>query len=44
MWTGTGAVGAAVGGMILFGDPAVAGRILPIGVIAIGIVWLALSE
>jgi quaternary ammonium compound-resistance protein SugE len=24
VWTGTGAVGAAVGGMILFGDPAVA--------------------
>jgi quaternary ammonium compound-resistance protein SugE len=44
VWTGTGAVGAAVGGMILFGDAAVAGRILPIGLIAIGIVWLALSE
>jgi hypothetical protein len=30
--------------MILFGDPAVAGRIMPIGLIAIGIVWPALSE
>ena len=44
VWTGTGAVGAAAGGMILFGEPAVAARILPIGLIAIGIVWLALSE
>ena len=44
VWTGTGAVGAAVGGMILFGEPAVAARILPIGLIAIGIMWLALSE
>ena len=26
VWTGTGAVGAAIGGMILFGDPAVASR------------------
>ena len=44
VWTGTGAVGAAVGGMILFGDPAVAGRIFPIGLIALGIVWLAVGE
>ena len=43
VWTGTGAVGAAVGGMLLFGDPAVASRIAPIGLIAIGIVWLALA-
>jgi quaternary ammonium compound-resistance protein SugE len=43
VWTGTGAVGAAVAGMILFGDPAVLGRILPIGLIAVGIVWLALA-
>ncbi len=44
VWTGTGAVGAAVGGMLLFGDPAVASRIAPIGLIALGIVWLALAE
>jgi quaternary ammonium compound-resistance protein SugE len=44
VWTGTGAVGGAVGGLIWFGDPAVAARILPIGLIVIGIVWLALSE
>lgn len=44
VWTGTGAVGAAIGGMLLFGDPAVASRVAPIGLIAIGIVWLALAE
>ena len=44
VWTGTGAVGAAVGGMIAFGEPAALSRILPIGLIAVGIVWLALAE
>jgi len=44
VWTGIGAVGAAVAGMVWFGDPAVAGRIVPIGLIAIGIVWLALGD
>jgi quaternary ammonium compound-resistance protein SugE len=43
VWTGTGAVGTAIGGMILFGDPAVAARIVPIGLIVVSIVWLALS-
>ena len=42
VWTGTGAIGAAIGGMVLFGDPAVAARMIPIGLIAVGIVWLAL--
>ena len=44
VWTGIGAVGAAVAGMLWLGDPAVAGRILPIGLIVTGIVWLALAE
>ena len=44
VWTGTGAVGDAIGGMILFGDPIVASRIVPIGLVAVGIVWLALGE
>lgn len=44
VWTGTGAVGAAVAGMVLLGEAATLGRILPIGLIAIGIVWLALAE
>jgi len=44
VWTGTGAVGAAIAGMILFGEAATLSRIFPIGLISIGIVWLALSE
>ena len=44
VWTGTGAVGAAVAGMILFGESSALGRIVPIGLIAVGIVWLALAE
>jgi hypothetical protein len=30
--------------MVWLGDPAVAGRIIPIGLIALGIVWLALGD
>ena len=44
VWTGTGAVGAAVAGMIFFGESAALTRILPIGLITLGIVWLALAE
>jgi quaternary ammonium compound-resistance protein SugE len=44
VWTGIGAVGAAVAGMVWLGDPAAAGRIIPIGLIALGIVWLALGD
>ena len=44
VWTGIGAVGAAIAGMVLLGDAAVLNRILPIGLIAVGIVWLALAR
>jgi quaternary ammonium compound-resistance protein SugE len=44
VWTGIGAVGAAIAGMVFLGEAAVLGRILPIALIATGIVWLALSE
>ncbi|MDA0179858.1 quaternary ammonium compound efflux SMR transporter SugE [Solirubrobacter phytolaccae] len=44
VWTGTGAVGAAVAGIVLLGDSAALTRLLPIGLIAVGIVWLALAE
>ncbi len=44
VWTGIGAVGAALAGMILLGEPAALSRIVPIGLIAVGIVWLALAE
>jgi quaternary ammonium compound-resistance protein SugE len=44
VWTGTGAVGAAIAGVILLGEPAALNRILPIALVAVGIVWLALAE
>ncbi len=44
VWTGTGAVGAAIAGMVLLHEPATLSRILPIGLVAIGIVWLALAD
>lgn len=44
VWTGTGAVGAALAGIVAFGEPATLGRLLPVGLIAVGIVWLALAE
>ncbi|MBE2317719.1 hypothetical protein DVA67_017185 [Solirubrobacter sp. CPCC 204708] len=44
VWTGIGAVGAAIAGMVFLGEAAVLGRILPIALIAVGIVWLALSH
>jgi quaternary ammonium compound-resistance protein SugE len=44
VWTGTGAVGAAIAGVILLGEPAALNRMLPIALVAVGIVWLALSE
>lgn len=42
VWTGIGAVGTAVLGMILFGDPATALRLACIGLIVAGIVGLKL--
>ena len=44
VWTGTGAVGAAIAGIVFLGDSASLQRLLPIGLVAIGIVWLALAE
>jgi quaternary ammonium compound-resistance protein SugE len=44
VWTGIGAVGAAIAGMVFLGEAAVLNRILPIALIAVGIVWLALAD
>jgi quaternary ammonium compound-resistance protein SugE len=44
VWTGTGAVGTAIAGIVFFGEAAALGRLVPIGLIAVGIVWLALAE
>lgn len=43
VWTGIGAVGAAILGMTWLGEAASLTRIVPISLITIGIVWLALS-
>lgn len=42
VWTGTGAVGTALVAVLFFNEPATVTRMLPIGLIAVGIVWLAL--
>jgi quaternary ammonium compound-resistance protein SugE len=44
VWTGTGAVGAAIAGIVFFGEAAALGRLAPIGLVAVGIVWLTLGE
>lgn len=43
VWTGIGSVGTAILGIVLFGDPATAGRIACIGLIVAGIVGLKLA-
>ncbi len=40
IWTGVGAVGTALMGIYLFGDPATTGRLVAISVIVAGIVGL----
>ncbi|MCP4615191.1 MAG: quaternary ammonium compound efflux SMR transporter SugE [Bradyrhizobium sp.] len=42
VWTGIGAVGTAILGIILFGDPATALRLVCIGLIVAGIIGLKL--
>ncbi|WP_205697913.1 multidrug efflux SMR transporter [Conexibacter sp. SYSU D00693] len=42
IWTGTGAVGTALVAMALLGEPATPSRFAAIGLIGVGIVWLAL--
>jgi quaternary ammonium compound-resistance protein SugE len=42
VWTGIGAVGTALLGMVLFGDPATTARLASIGLIVAGIVGLKL--
>lgn len=44
VWTGIGAVGTAVLGMLLFGEPRAAIRILCIGLIVAGIAGLKLTS
>jgi quaternary ammonium compound-resistance protein SugE len=43
VWVGVGAVGTAILGMVLFGEPATLGRIASLGLIVAGIVGLKLA-
>jgi quaternary ammonium compound-resistance protein SugE len=44
VWVGVGAVGTAILGIVLFGEPATAGRLASLGLIVAGIVGLKLSH
>ena len=43
VWTGIGAVGAAVGGVVLFDEPATVARAVFVGLVVVGIVGLELT-
>jgi quaternary ammonium compound-resistance protein SugE len=43
IWVGVGAVGTAILGMVLFAEPANAGRLISLGLIVAGIVGLKLA-
>ncbi len=44
VWVGVGAVGTATLGMVLFGEPASAGRMISIALILAGIIGLKLAS
>jgi quaternary ammonium compound-resistance protein SugE len=44
VWVGVGAVGTAILGMVLFGEPATLARIASLGLVVAGIVGLKLSS
>ncbi len=44
IWVGVGAVGTAILGMVLFGEPANPGRLLSLGLIVAGIIGLRLAS
>jgi quaternary ammonium compound-resistance protein SugE len=43
VWVGVGAVGTAILGIILFGEPATPGRLISLGLILAGIIGLKLA-
>ena len=43
IWVGVGALGTAILGIVLFGEPATAGRLLSLGLILAGIIGLKLA-
>jgi quaternary ammonium compound-resistance protein SugE len=43
VWVGVGAVGTAILGMVLLGEPANAGRLISLALVVVGIVGLKLT-
>ena len=43
VWVGVGAVGTAILGIVLLGEPANAGRLISLGIIFVGIIGLKLA-
>jgi quaternary ammonium compound-resistance protein SugE len=43
VWVGVGAVGTAILGILLFAEPATAGRLISLGLIVMGIIGLKLA-
>ena len=43
VWVGVGAIGTAILGIVLFGEPANAGRILSLALILVGIIGLKVA-
>jgi quaternary ammonium compound-resistance protein SugE len=43
VWVGIGAVGTAILGMVLLGEPANAGRLVSLGLVVLGIIGLKLT-
>jgi quaternary ammonium compound-resistance protein SugE len=44
VWVGIGAVGTALVGLVLLGEGVTPGRLAAIGLIAVGVIWLAAGE
>jgi quaternary ammonium compound-resistance protein SugE len=44
VWVGVGAVGTAILGIVLFGEPATPGRLISLGLILAGIIGLKLAS
>lgn len=44
VWVGIGAIGSALGGVLLFGEGIGLSRLIPISMIAVAVVWLAAVE
>jgi quaternary ammonium compound-resistance protein SugE len=44
VWVGIGAVGTALLGVVLFGESVSTDRLAAIGLIAVGVIWLAAGE